>query len=133
MAVMAGKDGALKLGEKAIGYIDNFSLNVNSATAETNSIGKDWKEYIEAGKDWSGSLSGTLDYADVGQKAAIDAILEKPTGTALVADFKVGADLTLTGEIVCNSVSITASWGDKISVSINFVGNKALSKKGSSL
>ena len=31
MAAMAGKDGLIKIGTNKIGYIDNFSININSA------------------------------------------------------------------------------------------------------
>lgn len=128
MAVMAGKDGLIKAGTQTIGYIDNFSLNVNLNSAETSQLGKQWREYISTCSDWSGSISGTLDYADVGQKELIDELLT-PTGAALTGEFKVGPTLTLEGDFYITSVSITGSFADKVAVSINFQGTGTLAVK----
>ena len=129
MGRTAGKDGEIKLGTNKIGYIDNFSIAINVTTSETNGLGKEWKEHIETGRDWSGSLSGTLDYSDAGQKAAIDAVLTHQT-VKLSGAFKVSDDLTYNGSFTVTSLSITGSWGDKIAVSINFEGDGALTKAG---
>ena len=130
MAVMVGKDGAIKLDENQIGYIDNFSINVNQGSAETSQIGESWRKYKPTCKDWSGSLSGTLDYADAAQKAIVDDLASStPAGEALSCEFKVGPALTYEGEIHITSISITGSFSDKIAVSINFQGTGALSIK----
>lgn len=129
MSVMAGKDGEIKLGENTIGYIDNFSINVNQGAAETSQIGKPWKEFINSSRDWSGSLSGTLDYADLAQKEIVDNMLQN-VDEVYTCEFKVNATLTLTGSVIISSVSITGSHGDKVAVSINFQGTGALSAKG---
>ena len=129
MGRTAGKDGEIKIGGKKIGYIDNFSLAINVTTSETNGLGKEWKEHIETGRDWSGSLSGTLDYSDEAQKAAIDAVLTHQT-TKLSGAFKVSDDLAYNGSFTITSLSITGSWGDKIAVSMNFEGDGALTKAG---
>ena len=128
MAVMAGKDGEIKLGTNKIGYIDNFSLNVNLGSAETSQIGKQWKEHIPTASDWSGSASGTLDYADAAQKEIVDELLNC-TDQLFTGEFKVGPTLTLTGSMIITSASITGSHGDKVAVSFNFQGSDALSVK----
>ena len=128
MAVMAGKDGEIKLGTNRIGYIDNFSINVNLGTAETSQIGEQWKEFIPTVSDWSGSASGTLDYADAAQKEIVDELLAC-TDQLFTGEFKVGPALTLTGSIIFSSASITGSHGDKVAVSFNFQGSGSLSVK----
>ncbi len=130
MAVMAGKNGKIMIGESQIGYIDNFSINVNQGTAETSQIGKQWREYISTCSDWSGSMSGTLDYGNPAQKAIVDE-LATPTDTPVSCEFKVGPDLTYTGTIVISSLSITGSFADKVAASINFQGTGALAIKAS--
>ena len=110
-------------------WIDNFSINVNLGSAETSQIGKQWRDYIATCSDWSGSISGTLDYGDVGQKAVVDELLT-PTDTAMTGEFKVGPDLTVTGDFFITSVSITGSFADKVAVSINFQGTGELAVKG---
>lgn len=128
MAVMAGKNGLIKIGDNQIGYIDNFSINVNQGTAETSQIGKQWREYISTCSDWSGSLSGTLDYGNPAQKAIVDE-LANPTDAVVACEFKVGPDLTYEGNIVVSSCSITGSFADKVAVSINFQGTGELAIK----
>ena len=128
MAVMAGKNGEIKIGENKVGYIDNFSINVNLGSAETSQIGKQWRDYIATCSDWSGSLSGTLDYADIAQKEVVDELLT-PSDTALTGEFKVGPALTLTGNFFITSISITGSFADKVAVSINFQGTGTLALK----
>lgn len=128
MAVMAGKNGEIKIGENKVGYIDNFSINVNLGSAETSQIGKQWRDYIATCSDWSGSLSGTLDYADIAQKEVVDELLT-PSDTALTGEFKVGPASTLTGNFFITSISITGSFADKVAVSINFQGTGTLALK----
>lgn len=127
MAVMAGKDGQVKVGEKVIGYIDNFSINVNIGSAETSSIGKTWKEFISTVQDWSGSLSGTFDYADLAQKAIIDKyIVAAPDQSPLTAIFTLNTALDVSGSILVTSIGSSAAHGDKVTISFNFQGTGAL-------
>lgn len=130
MAVMAGKNGLIKLGENNVGYIDNFSVNVNLGSAEVSQIGEQWREYIPACSDWAGSISGTLDYADAAQKEVVDELLT-PTDQLFTVELKVGPTLTVTGNIIITSASITGSFADKVAVSFNFQGSGALSVKSS--
>lgn len=130
MAVMAGKNGLIKLGENNVGYIDNFSVNVNLGSAEVSQIGEQWREYIPACSDWAGSISGTLDYADAAQKEVVDELLT-PTDQLFTVELKVGPTLTVTGNIIVASASITGSFADKVAVSFNFQGSGALSVKSS--
>ena len=128
MAVMAGKNGAIKLGDNQVGYIDNFSINVNQGSSEVSQIGKQWREYISTASDWSGSLSGTLDYGNAAQKQVVDE-LATPTDMPVTCEFKVGPALTYTGKVIITSMSITGSFADKVAVSINFQGTDALTIK----
>lgn len=128
MAVMAGKSGLLMVGENKVGYIDNFSVNVNLGSAEVSQIGKQWREYIPTCSDWSGSISGTLDYADAAQKAVVDELLT-PTDQLFSVELKLGPALTVTGDIIVTSASITGSFADKVAVSFNFQGSGELALK----
>lgn len=127
--VMAGKNGAIHIGGQKIGYIDNFSINVNQGSAETSQIGKQWRDYISTCSDWSGTLSGTLDYGNPAQKVVVDE-LSNPSDVALTGTFKVGEDLTYTGRFFITSISITGSFADKVAVSINFQGDGELTMDG---
>lgn len=126
MAATAGVDGSIKIGTNTIGYIDNFSLNINQGVADVSSLGTMWKQSIETVKDWSGSLSGSLDYADAAQKAIVDKFLGSDR-TTLELTFVVSSELTLTGAASLSSISVGASVSDKVTISCNFTGNGALS------
>lgn len=131
MAVMAGKNGVIYMAGTKIGYIDNFSLNVNLGSAETSSLGDQWKQFIATCSDWSGSISGTLDYGDTEQKAIVDEFLN-PSDAALALAFKVSPSLTLEGTAFYTSLSITGSVSDKVAVSFNFQGTGALAEQEAS-
>lgn len=125
MAASAGVDGSIKIGTNVIGYIDNFSLNINQGVADVSSLGKMWKETIETVKDWSGSLSGSLDYSDAAQKAIVDKFLGSDR-TYVTLTFVITADLTLEGDASLSSISVGASVTDKVTISCNFSGSGAL-------
>ena len=129
MAVKAGKDGKIIVDENQIGYIDNFSLTINAGTAETSQIGNPWKEYIQASRDWSGSLSGTLDYADTAQKAIIDDLLSN-TDTTYALELVASDGITFSGNAIFTSINITGSHGDKIAISVNYQGTGPIAPKG---
>lgn len=129
MSVMRGCDGKLTVGSNDVTYIDSFSLNMNIGNAETSQMGSEWKEFIATTKDWSGSASGTLDYADAAQKKFLDDFLANGSAAA-VGKFKVASDLTLQGNVNLTNIGINATHGDKVSISFNFQGTGALAKAG---
>ena len=131
MAAISGHKGAIKSETKTLGRLQSFSLNINNSVIDVSELGKDWKEYIEGIKDWSGSASGYLDYEDTMQKQITDSIISGAT-TGLTLDFKVHDTLELTGSVLISSLSITVSTSDKVGVSFNFTGSGAISKKVSS-
>lgn len=125
MAASAGVDGSIKIGANVVGYIDNFSLAINQGVADISSLGKMWKESLETVKDWSGSLSGSLDYEDAAQKAIVDKFLGSDR-TSVTLTFVISSDLTLEGTASLSSISIGANVSDKVTISCNFTGNGAL-------
>lgn len=125
MAASAGVDGSIKIGTNVVGYIDNFSLAINQGVADISSLGKMWKESLETVKDWSGSLSGSLDYEDAAQKAIVDKFLGSDR-TSVTLTFVISSDLTLEGTASLSSISIGANVTDKVTISCNFTGNGAL-------
>ncbi len=127
MAVLAGKDGEVKLSATKIGYIDNFSLSIEAGTAEVSQLGEQWKGFIGTAKGWSGSFSGTFDYADAQQKSIVDNLISGNASTSVTLAFKVSATLTLTGTAWISNGSVGASHGDKITISFNFQGTGAIS------
>ena len=126
MSVIAGKDGSIKVGAAAVGYIDNWSLTINAGTAETSQLGEDFKEFVGTVKDWSGSMSGSLDPADAQQKSMLTAMGSTGTTTAVSVSLAAGSGTTFAGDALLTSIQIGAAHGDKITFSANFQGTGAL-------
>lgn len=129
MAVMAGKDGIVKIGTNKIGYIDTWSITRTQNTDETSQIGNPDQEYIPTDRNWSGSLSGSFDYSDAAQKVVMDQLIDTGVGSVLKCTFVTNAELTLAGDIIVTSVALGASHGGKITLSINFQGTGKLGKE----
>lgn len=128
MSVLAGKDGAVKLDGNKIGYIDNFSLSIEQGTAETSEFEDQWKEFIGTAKGFSGSFSGTFDYADEdGQQAIVDGLIEE--GGEVNLEFKTSLGLVLVCVAAISNATVGGSHGDKISISFNFQGTGGFGKK----
>ena len=109
----------------AVGYIDNWSLTINAGTAETSQLGEDFKEFVGTVKDWSGSMSGSLDPADAQQKSMLTAMGSAGTTTAVAVELSANATTTFAGDAL-TSIQIGAAHGDKITFSANFQGTGAL-------
>jgi len=126
--VLAGKDGCIKKSGKKIGYIDNFSLNIEQGTAETSEFEDQWKTFIGTAKGFSGSFSGTFDYGDTyGQKAIVDELLDDGGEVSLDLKTNMGLVLVCTAEV--SNATIGGTHGDKISISFNFQGTGGFTKK----
>ena len=126
MGAMAGKDGSFKFGETAVAYSDNWSLNINSGTAEANQLGSDWKEFIGTVKDWSGSASGSLDVTDTAQKAILTQ-MTSGTVAATSATFACSATVSFAGNCLLTGITLGAEFAGKISFSANIQGTGVLS------
>ncbi len=127
MGAIAGKDGKFTFDASVMAYIDTFNLNINGGTAETNSLGKSYKEFIPTVTDWSGSASGSLDLSDPSQKGAVKMLTAGGNVAIKTAEFAVGEVGTFSGSVIASSVAIGAAHGDKMTFSLNFQGTGPLS------
>ena len=123
MSVLAGKDGTISVGG-AVGYVDNWTLNINGGAEEISALGNDWKTFLGTASDWSGSCSGSFNNADTGQSGAI-------TGFGTNAEIDVlltlNTSTTFGGKAYVTNVSLGASHSGKVTFSCQFQGSKALS------
>lgn len=128
MSVLAGKDGAVRLSGKKIGYIDNYSLSIEQGTSEVSSFEEQWKTFVGTAKGFSGSFSGTFDYGDTdGQKAIIDDLIDN--GGEAELEFKTSMGLVLVCTADISNATVGGSHGDKISISFNYQGTGGFAKK----
>lgn len=128
MGKQIGCDGALMIGEKTVAYIDSWSLTFDKSTSDVTGLGKAWREFISTIKSWNGSANATV----MDSSEHKDLIEDLITGgdTELSVTFKCGADVSFTGKVKVTSGSVSASQGEKTSISFNFQGTGALSVTG---
>jgi predicted secreted protein len=128
MAKQCGCDGSLSIGSTVVGYIDTWSLSINKNDNDITQLGKKWREYMSTIKDWSGSFNATvLDSKE--HKGIVEEIITNDD-TELDCVFKAGNEVSFSGKVKVTSASISATQGEKTSLSINFQGNGALSFTG---
>ena len=124
MGAIAGKDGSVKIGTTAVGYLDNFTLTINGGTAECSALGSANKAFIPTQVDWSGSASGSLDPSDAEQEALLTQF-SGATDLDVVA-LELSAGKKFSGNALVTSISIGNAVGDKVTFSFNFQGTGAL-------
>lgn len=123
--MLAGKDGKFTFGAEAVAYLDNWNLTINAGTAEGGSLGSDWKEFIGTVKDYSGSVSGSLDKSDPGQVAMLTQ-MTSGDNVETEAEFSVATDMSFTGQVLLTSVQIGVERTGKVSFSANVQGTGEL-------
>ena len=126
MGAMVGKDGSVKVGDSALGYIDSWSLTPTIDTAEVTAYGDTTKVNVQTLKSWAAEVSGTLDKVDAQQAALLDQFED---GTLSAVDLKLytGASTYWQGSAVLTGGGITSTVGDKVSVNFSFTCGGALS------
>ena len=127
MAATKGKDGGFYLGSTLVTFMDNWTLNRATTTAETTQFGNDWEEHCATVKNWNASVSGTLDRSDASQAALLDQ-LEDGTVADVNARFYTSSTSSTywSGSAVVESDSIGSPVKDKVAISINLKGNGEL-------
>lgn len=124
MGAVSGKDGSVKVGAVAVGYLDNFTLNINGGTAECSALGAANKAFIPTQVDWSGSASGAFDPEDV-QQGSLLTMFSGATALESVALELVGGK-KFSGNALITSIAIGNAVGDKVTFSFNFQGTGPL-------
>lgn len=92
MAVLAGKDGSVKIGANTVAEIDNWSFDAGFDLADTTAFGESWKRQNSTLGGCTGSFSGRHDMSDTAQDALQTAVL---TGATVALSL-----LTVTGDRV---------------------------------
>lgn len=129
--IYAGKDGFFKMKvgsgtEAKVGYINSYSLSVNSGTAEATSMGDEWQQRVATIKSWNGSASGALDTTDANQAAILAMFTGTTPQTEIELKFGLGGSATYGGKAEVSGFQITADVGGVISFTFNFEGDGAL-------
>lgn len=122
-----GKTARMEKNDVAIDFTDGWNIDFNVDLADTSRLGQSWKESLPGQGSWSGSFSGQLVMGNTEQAALMTNLVTATPGTKLT-DIKFLIDGTTTGwsgNVYVESVSVGATVGDKVSVTVNFRGDGA--------
>lgn len=124
-----GKNCRIEKNDVAMDYSEGWSIDVAGDMADISRAGQDWKESIPGQFGWKGSFNGQFVAGNTEQKAFLDNIIAASPGTKLtdVKFLLAGSTSAFTGSIYVNGFSINNPVGDKVTFTINFQGDGALS------
>lgn len=128
MAAAMGKDGLVSADGSTsnITYIDTWSLTANIGTAEITAYNDDSKAFLSTIKEWTATISGTLDRSDAAQAAILSKFEGSSSSTSLSirmydsTKYWAGAGIPVT-------MTVNSQVADKVTVSVNFQGTGDLS------
>lgn len=125
MAIAAGRNGVVKIGNTAIGSVRSWTLDHTSDVIDTTTMSTtgNYRTFLPSLKTWSGSISVVWDEADAGQDAAV---LGTEITLNLFPDDDETGDVKYYGQAIITSSSQTATYDGLIERTINFTGTAAL-------
>lgn len=131
MAVNKGKDGGFMVGSTLVTFMDSWTLNRGIQVEEVTAFGDDWNANIATVRNWSASVSGTLDRADANQAALLDQLEDGTIADVAVRFGLDGSTIYWGGSAVIDSDSITSTAKGVVKYSCNLTGNGELAYVGS--
>jgi len=124
-----GKNSRVEKNDVAMDYSEGWQIDVDTDIDDASRQGQDWKEVLIGQSGWKGSFNAHFVAGNTEQKAFIDNLITATPGTKLT-DVKFLLDSStnaFTGDLYIIGFSINPTRAGKVSYSMNFVGNGALS------
>jgi len=112
-----------------IEFTASWTINVRVDIADKSRQGKNWKEHIAGQGEWDGSIECQFVAGNTEQYALMTNIVTASPGTVL-DDLKFMLEDSgdyFSGNLIINSMPVSAPVGDVVKVSFNFIGDDALS------
>ena len=123
MAVQKGNAGIIKIGSNALGEMRSYSIEHNSDTIESSSMGSTFKTYETGLTDFTASIDAYWDDDDTVQNAFT-------AGAEVVLIFFPEGDATgatrYTGTAIVTGISRQASFDGLVECSFSVQGKSAL-------
>lgn len=122
-----GKTARVEKNNVAVDFGDGWSIDFGVDMSDISRQGQNWKESLPGLANWSGSFSGQLVLGNTEQKALHDNLVTATPGTKLT-DMKFlinGSTEGWNGNVYVTGVQVSATIGDKVSVTVNFQGDGA--------
>lgn len=126
MTTHTGKNGIVKVGANAIAEVKTFTVEETGDTAETTSMGDEWRTYLPTLKSWSGSVESQWDDADTTGQGAL--VTGAEVSLKLYPDDDATGDIEFSGSAIVTGISRSVSFDGIISISFTFQGSGALTK-----
>ena len=110
-----GADGAVSLGGKVVGFVQGWTMNINTGAVETPDIGSSgMKRTYSKWKDFTGTINTLMRFdplatASAAQEAITAQFVKGGTPAALAAVFVESSASAFTGGIVISNISKTNS------------------------
>ena len=121
---IAGFGGAVKVNEKKVAEISNWSMDLEADDIDVTSFDSNgWKEYIAGSRGWSGSFEGNFVPDDTTGQGAL--ILAWVNSQNVELQLDVNEDISYSGSAMI-TMSMEAAVDDKVSFSCDFQGSGEL-------
>ena len=121
---IAGFGGAVKVNEKKVAEISNWSMDLEADDIDVTSFDSNgWKEYIAGSRGWSGSFEGNFVPDDTEGQGAL--ILAWVNSQNVELQLDVNEDISFSGSAMI-TLSMEAAVDDKVSFSCDFQGSGEL-------
>jgi len=122
VAVLTGKNGALRWNGAAVGRVRSWSLTVNKDASETTNLGVHDRTYVTGLRGSTGTADLMYDPSEAQATSLLNSIFSNETGTSNVVSFVLdtlsGKSLSCTAFLTSVSPSVTT--GDIQVCSISF-------------
>ncbi len=129
MAAAMGKDGYVTMGgvTSAATYVDTWALSPAIGTAEVTYYGLTSKAYISTLREWTATVSGTLDLTVDQQVYVMDDFKSTAASTAFELRLYDRTTCYWSGNAFVTGANVNSQVGDKVSFTWNFLGTGDLS------
>lgn len=129
MAVLTGKNGALRWNGSTVGKVRSWSLSVNKDALETTDLGSNDRTYVPGLRGSSGSAELMYDPSEGGATALLNSIFSNETGVVQSVEFVLDSTggKTFSCAAFLTSASPSVSVADIQTCSISFQVSGAIS------
>jgi len=129
MAAAMGKDGWVSFGTttEGLAYVDSWAINPSIGTADVTYYGASAKEFISTLREWTATISGSLDMSDTGQRDALGQFTTTGTSTTISLHLYDRTTCYFGGTVLLTGATINSQVGDKVSFTYNLQGTSNLS------
>jgi hypothetical protein len=124
MAAAMGKDGFVSWGGNttAVAYVDSWTISPSLGTADVTAYGDSARAFISTLREWTATVSGTLDMSSTDQSYVLNDFTSTATSTSFEIRLYDRTTCYWSGSVLPVSAAINSQIGDKVTYTMNFQG-----------